>query len=224
MRKVNVFKRHIVAFAAVLLAATAAVAQNKSELPYRYEFGVSFSAHPELACDYYKKGAFIIGDVSPREDRQDDYLAYLYGDHRSYLYSLGSINFEGSIYLKPWLIQSFNVGFVQMWSSRIDNMTSERSGSDYGMGITLLPELKLITNRRHAFRVFCSFALGTGFYMGSGFDNMRRYDRFPSAIHQRLEFEWVPVGIMIGRKCYFYANAGLGTAYIGGRAGVAYRF
>jgi hypothetical protein len=111
-----------------------------------------------------------------------------------------------------------------MWSTSIDNVSGSSIGSKYGMGISLLPELKFIANRRHDFRFFCSFALGTGFYMGSGFDLMRSRDSHPSSVHQRVEFEWVPLGIMVGRKCYFYANLGIGTAYIGARAGVAYRF
>ena len=212
---------HILILAAVLLSAPA-FAQKEPESPFRYELGVSFSAQPQLAFDYYKKGAFTIGDAGGPSN-PEDLLEYLSGDHRGYLYSTGNIAFEGSVYLTPWLVQTLNISILQMWSTT-DDANGSGAGSNYGMGISLLPELRFIANRRHDFRFFCSLALGTGFYMGRGFELMRSHDNHPSSVHQRVEFELVPLGIMAGRKCNFYANLGIGTAYIGGRTGVTYRF
>lgn len=221
-------KRHAkyLILSAALLAATSVMAQegNKPEPPYRFEFGVSISAYPTFALDYHTKGRFTLGSYHEPNMHSDDYLSFLYGDHRGPVRSTGNIQLEGSVYLKPWLVQSLNVGFTQVWSPRIDNVEGTKLGTDYGIGVSFLPELKLIANRRHAVRFFCSVAVGTGFYMGNGFEMMRIHDKYPSSIHQRLEFEWVPVGIMIGRKYNLYANIGIGTAYIGGRTGLTYRF
>lgn len=222
--EVKLHFKYLILAAALLTAPSVMAQEEKPEPPYRFEFGVSISGYPTFALDYYKKGVFTIGAYHWIDGHQDDYFSYIYGDHRGPIHCTGNIQFEGSVYLEPWLVQSLNVGFIQFWNPRIDNASGAKEGEDYGIGISLMPELKLIANRRHAVRFFCSLAVGTSFYMGSGFENMRSHDKHPSAVHQRLELEWVPVGIIIGRKFNFYANFGIGTAYMGGRTGLTYRF
>lgn len=205
-----------------MAVALSASAQGKPELPYKYEFGVSLSGSPTLALDFYNKGRFTIG-VYP-ESHANDYLDYIYGTHRGPIHGIGTVSFEGSYYLTPWLVSTLNLGFGEYWNAVLDNRDERKVGEEFGTTLTLLPELKLILNRRHAVRFFSSVACGTSLYMGSGFAKMSKYDKHPSSIHQRLDLEWVPLGIMVGRKCYFYANIGIGSVYIGGRTGLAYRF
>lgn len=218
--------RYCIACVAALAFALSAPAQGKPEPPYKYEIGVSLSGLPVFPLHYLEKGRFTFGAYHDdiRGKHSDDYLEYIYGDHRGPIYGTGSVQFEGSVYLQPWLVSTLNVGIGQYWGSRIDNRTHQKTGNTYGLSLTFLPELRLILNRRHAVRFFSSIAGGTGFYMGDGFDKMRSYDAHPSGIHQRWELEWVPLGIMIGRKYNFFANFGIGSVYMGGRMGVSYRF
>lgn len=96
------------------------------------------------------------------------------------------------------------------WESTYDYM-NRRKGTNAGFNISIVPTVRWKYFVRDRFSMYGSFGLGASF---GYFDE---WNLWPT-------FQFVPLGLTFGGKVYGFAEYGAGLLYIGGAAGIGYRF
>lgn len=116
------------------------------------------------------------------------------------LYSINkrvSVGLDVSYYTSECIVTNKNTGEVE-------------EKSDYLTFVGLLPEVRLNYVNKKAFTMYGS--LGVGALLSTNNDPLV------------FSFQLVPVGIEFGKKLYGFADLGIGVNYIGGRAGIGFKF
>ena len=181
---------------------------NKS--PYSIRLG--FAGLPEITADRFKYG---YGSIGYRDYYYEPYsrIRQIYTDYTGDLYSTGMFTGEFVWNLGRVFNASANLGLCPFWAKAYDGVTGKRTGTDFGLAITIMPEIKLMYCNTPTVRVYSSLGLGVGFYPG-----------FEKASPLMTENQFNPLGLEVGRKFYGFGEIGVGTMYCGGRIGIGYRF
>lgn len=108
---------------------------------------------------------------------------------------------------------SATMALCPVWSDRIDGVTLKKNGNDFGLAISIMPNIRLMYCNTRNVRIYSSVGLGLGFYPG-----FKKCDAVCG------EFQFNPVGVEVGRKWYGFGEIGVGTLYSGGRIGAGYQF
>lgn len=142
---------------------------------------------------------------SPRMDA-------VFADYKGPLYTAGLYNLEFNIIRKKWLVSSFSLGTTSFWRPTFSVLDGRRKGAKVHSVLSLMHTWRFTYVNRPVFRMYSSIGLGI----------VMTYDPRPDEILPI--FQLAPLGISVGKRIYGFGEIGLGAEYIGGRAGIGYRF
>ncbi len=199
-----------------LCTATALFAQSdmltkeerfRQRFPYRYELRIGYGGSPEYDLDNFMYSGCY------RNDLPENFasLANLYRVQTGAEYVTGVFSADFSIHFRRWFTLAFNMGVNGMWGSDYDPITEVYSARR-GVSFNIMPVARFNWFTFSAVRMYSAAGLGlyTGFYNG-------KTEVTPAAM-------FVPAGITVGKKFFFFAESCVSTASMGGNVGVGYRF
>lgn len=214
------FKRLILSALAVVSVLQAG-AQDWRELrkqefldnfPYKYEVRLGWSGYPILEAANFPNGGglfFVDYDTSPYNNAS---LENMYGTYQGPEYMTGLISGELSIHFRRWFTLAVEAGFNGMWGRVYDKSDGSLARHTRGISFTVIPHARFYwANTKNA-----RFYSGIGLGLGAG-----QYDR-DFAVYPAFQFS--PIGFTVGRKIFAFGETSLGTAYLGGKFGIGYRF
>lgn len=185
---------------------------------YDYEIRIGWGGYP-LA-----DGRFFF-DSFPLFMKYNDMNYYIpssmkdiYRDYRGPAYMTGLISAEIDINFKRWFALTVGLGFNGIFQNVYDPMTGRRAGQNSGISVSILPEARFNWLNRDMVRMYS--AIGLGLTLGS----MTERDFGYTDLMLYPVVQVTPVGISVGRRVYGFAEAGIGTQFLGGMAGVGVRF
>lgn len=179
----------------------------KERFPYLYEVRIGYGGTPMYDQDnfiYSGCGCYDVFRNTPGIDN-------LYRVQDGPEYVTGVFTAEFSIHYRRWFTLAFNLGINGMWGKQYDPSTSvytRRSGASFN----IMPVARFNWFTTSMVRMYSS--VGLGVYAGF-------YDDDTECTAAAM---WVPAGITIGRKFFFFGELALSTASLGGNIGVGYRF
>lgn len=148
-------------------------------------------------------------DVGPSGSARMDAV---FADYKGPLYTAGLYNLEFNIIRKKWLVSSFSLGTASFWRPAFSVLDGRRTGAKVHSVLSLMHTWRFTYVNRPVFRMYSSIGLGIAM----------TYDPRPDEILPI--FQLAPLGISVGKRLYGFGEIGLGAEYIGGRAGIGYRF
>jgi hypothetical protein len=193
---------------AILLAVTVFVCPQKASAQFEVRAGIA--GYPAVASSYYNDfgGSHYFDDYYSRSMRQ------MYGDYNGDSYSTGTISLEINYYLKNWLALSMDLGYNHIWSKRYNGVNDSYEGRQSANAFYVIPEIRFAYLHHPVVKLYSAVGTGVGIY-----DNFKELDS-----DVMPEIQLVPIGIMLGRKLFGFAELGFGTVYCGYKAGIGYRF
>lgn len=219
--KHNHMKRFILTALSILLALQA-VAQDWRELrkqefldnfPYKYEVRLGWSGYPILeAANFpnYGGGFFMDYDLVPYYNYAS--LESMYGTYQGPEYMTGLISGEISIHFRRWFTLAVEAGFNGMWGRVYDKSDGSLVRHTRGLSFTVMPHARFYWANARNVRFYSGIGLGLG---------IGQYDEY---LEIYPAFQFSPIGFTIGRKIFAFGETSLGTAYLGGKFGIGYRF
>ena len=193
----------LLASLALLALPTLASAREKEN---RYQMRFGLGGYPVTEAFMY---TFSWCDCGASEFSLHD----LYRDNDGPLYTTGSISAEFSWLFKDWFTFSLTTAANISWQNSFDPVTQERSGTQTGGLLYVVPQYRFNWVRRDLVKMYSS--IGVGGLVGKDMDN--DFVIFPAA-------QLNPIGIEIGRKVFGFCELGVGMMYTGAMAGVGFRF
>ena len=186
--------------------------QFKEAFPYKYEVTLGWAGYPIADGLFWGNGfgCEICREMNMMQDM--GYLNYLYRTVNGGEYMTGLVSGEFNIHFKRWFTLSVEAGVNGLWGrhyNRIDGSIAEKMR---GASVTVLPHAQFNWLNRKNVRLYSSLGLGlTG-------------GRYHKESYAYPAFQLTPFGITAGNKVFFFAEQSIGTAYLGGKFGVGYRF
>lgn len=209
----------LLAFAAMMVFSASAQSKRetrderfKENFPYRYDVSLGWAGYP-IADDYSWGGGW--GCKACQEMavlHQSNSLTHLYREVDGGEYMTGLISGEFSIHFKRWFTLSVEAGVNGIWGSRHDRLNGTVTEKMHGAVVTCIPHAQFNWLNRKYIRLYSSIGLGIS---AGAYDNEAQ--AYPAA-------QLTPIGITAGRKVFFFAEQSIGSAYMGGKTGVGYRF
>ena len=187
-------------------------ARFKENFPFKYEVSLGWSGYPILD-DYMWGGGWgcqACQDMAALH--QTNNLAHLYRTVNAGEYMTGLISGEFSVHFKRWFTLSVEAGVNGIWGSWINKLNGEVVKKRHGAVVSLIPDAQFNWLNRKNIRLYSS--VGAGLSVGAYDGDVKAY---PTG-------QLTPIGITAGRKIFFFAEQSIGSAYMGGKAGVGYRF
>jgi len=194
---------------AILLAVTLFVFPQKASA--QFEVRVGISGYPASVNSYYNdwEGThYYDGYYYTRS------MGRMYDDYNGDSYSTGTISLEINYYLKNWLALSMDFGYNHVWSKRYNGINDSYAGKQSANAFYVIPEIRFAYLHHPVVKLYSAVGTGIGIY-----DNFKDMDS-----KVMPEIQLVPIGIMLGRKLFGFAEFGCGTVYCGCKAGIGYRF
>jgi len=193
---------------AILLAVTLFVFPQKASAQFEVRFGIS--GYPASVNSYYydEDGFSYFGDYYNKS------MSQMYSDYNADSYSTGTISLEINYYLRNWLALSMDLGYNHIWSKRYNGINDSYVGKQSANAFYVIPEIRFTYLHHPAVILYSAVGTGIGLY-----DNFKELDS-----KVLPEIQMVPIGIMLGRKLFGFAEFGCGTVYCGCKAGIGYRF
>lgn len=159
-------------------------------------------------------------------------LSEIYGEYNGITKSTGAFCFGADYQLARWFSFSLDLSAAFVWHDIYDGISRQKTGSRTGAVLCLLPQAKFVFLNRPSVRIYGKFGLGIVKYLGFDkrnweYDYDYDYDDPPLCyVDNSLVpgFQWVPVGVEVGKKFFGFAETGIGTLYKGISAGVGYKF
>ena len=139
-------------------------------------------------------------------------LDYIFSDYDGPTYITGNIMAEiNFIKRKRWV---FSLAFAAngIWKDTYDNFTEQKTGRISGFSATVMPQVRFNWINREALKLYSSAGLGLS--IGS----------FDGTAESWGSFQLGLLGIQVGRRFFVFGEAGCGMLYMGGKAGIGYRF
>lgn len=187
-------------------------ARFKENFPFKYEVSLGWSGYPILD-DYMWGGGWgcqACQDMAALH--QTNNLSHLYRTVNAGEYMTGMISGEFNIHFKRWFTLSLEAGINGLWGSRHNRLDGEVVQKMNGAVVSIIPQAQFNWFNRKNVRLYSG--IGAGISAGAYDDEVQAY----------VAAQLTPVGITVGRKIFFFAEQSIGTAYMGGKAGVGYRF
>ena len=211
----------IVVLALELIGVYSVSAQTRQEIrnerfnenfPFKYEVTLGWAGYPILDDYMWGNG----WGCSACEEMADIYymgqLGNIYKTVNGGEYMTGLISGEFNIHYKRWFTLSLEAGVNGIWGSRYNKLDGSQVDKMHGAAVTLLPQAQFNWLNTKNVRLYSSAGLGLAL---GGYDN--EFQAYVAA-------QFTPIGITAGQKVFVFAEQSLGTAYLGGKFGVGYRF
>lgn len=193
------------------------VSESRNGLPYRYEVNIGWGGFPVV--DALNFSGFDFGSIPDVMLYYPSSIGEIYSDYAGPSYSTGVISAEFNIQFKKWFALGVQANFDAIWSAVYSSDTEERTGTSSGMVFSLLPYARFTYLNRPVVKLYSAVGLGvTAGYRNYSAEGDSSYSMVYPA------FQLTPIGIMLGRKVYGLFELGVGTVYMGCRAGIGYRF
>lgn len=211
----------VIATLCALISGLSADAQTKKEardarfkenFPYKYEVTIGWAGYPILDDYMWGSGWGCSACQEIASIHQNDNLNHLYRTANGGEYMTGLISGEFSIHFKRWFTLSLEAGVNGIWGSRYDKLNGEIVEKMHGAVVSCIPQAQFNWLNRKNIRLYSSVGVGISFgaYDGDA-------QAYPTG-------QLTPIGITAGRKIFFFAEQSVGSSYMGGKAGVGYRF
>lgn len=154
-------------------------------------------------------------------------LESYYGDYYGPSYSCGAINLGVDFRLLKWFSLCLDINTTPIWHDKFHKDDSKIK-RESGVALTVLPMAKFYYFRRPVVMLYGRLGFGFGKYFNYPplKYSYRDYNGTMRYVDNSFKFEaqFVPIGIEIGKKVFWYAEFGIGTTYMGGQTGIGYRF
>lgn len=138
-------------------------------------------------------------------------LGNIYMDREGSSFTTGNIYGEYAWDLKKWFTASVSASTDIIWTNGHDSVTDRRTYTDVNALVHIMGKAKFNWVSGETVKLYSAISLGiiTG---------------YADEIVGLPGIQINPVGIEIGKKVFFFCETGIGTTYIGGMAGIGYRF
>ena len=178
-------------------------AQEKDDVPYRHEWRFGVSGLPVVDI-------LALSDGWGYDDRRNFDIDDIFDDYDGTRRMMGQLSAEYSINYRKWF--SFSVGgYLSTAWNKVYDYKGDPAGFDMGVTLHIAPTVRFKYINTDAFSMY--IGLSAGIMLGYK-DEMLA---FPS-------FQIVPLGFTFGRKVFGFVELGGGFLYLGGNAGIGYRF
>ena len=153
-------------------------------------------------------------------------ISEIYADYNGPTYSTGAFCLGAEYMVARWFAVSADLSVTPVWHDLYSSITEQKTGTRSGVAFCLVPQAKFVFLNRPWVRLYGKFGIGVVKYFGFDMRNKKsfNFDVVYSDNSFNAGFQWVPLGIEVGRKFFGYAEAGVGTLYRGISAGVGYKF
>lgn len=213
-------KRFLLTAIAVLFAVLASAQNWRAErnkefmenFPYEYEVRLGWSGYPILEAYNFPNGHALFGHYDYYPMINGESLDQLYGTYQGAEYMTGLISGEFSIHFKRWFTLAIEAGFNGMWGHVYERLDGSHARRTNGISLTVIPHARFYWANRKKVRFYSDIGLGVG---------LGQYDKY---FEFYPAFQFSPLGFTAGRKIFFFGEVSLGTAYMGGKFGLGYRF
>lgn len=172
---------------------------------------LGLSGVPVAAGKYFTRSSY--------SDMTYGSMASIYGDYYGAISTAGTLIAGVDFKLNRVVAVTVDLGVNVMWRSSFSGVSQQKTGTDTGVAVYLLPMAKLYYIDRNFFRMYGTAGLGVGIYFGYPTNS---YDTFRDRM--KCEVQFVPIGIEFGRKFFGFAELGAGTIFVGAHAGIGYKF
>lgn len=139
-------------------------------------------------------------------------LEYIFDDYDGPTYVTGNIIAEINFIKKRRWVFSLAFAANGIWKNTYDNLTEQKIGRVSGFSATVMPQVRFNWINRDILKLYSS--LGLGLTIGSFDDRSESWGSFQLGL----------LGIQVGRRFFVFGEAGCGMLYMGGKAGIGYRF
>ena len=172
---------------------------------YKNEWRFGVAGYPMMELLGYSDWGFDF-DIMP--DKSD--IDNLYKDYHGARRMIGLISAEYSYNYRKHLTFSVGGYASTVWEHTYDYM-DELKGTNMGFNLSIVPTVRAKYLVRDKFSMYGYFGLGisVGYF--------EDWNIWPT-------FQFVPLGLTFGEKVYGFVEYGAGLLYIGGAAGIGYRF
>lgn len=198
--------KRIIAIALLLVPMMTSAQKKEDHRPDQIRFGLG--GYPVIESLWFNGiGAY------PDEYYRGPELNRIYGDYKTPAYSTGVMNVETSWFLRKWFTFTLTTSASLSWQGFKDSVTDKRTGADVIIDFYIIPQARFNwIGRDHLVNLYSTFGLGA--MLGTDFEDLTVLPAI----------QLTPVGIEIGRKVFGFCEFGIGMLYIGGQAGVGFRF
>ena len=183
------------------------VKKDKEPAKYKHEWRFGVAGYPIIEMLGYSDWGYHDIDIM-RPGYTD--IDRLYKDHHGSRRMIGLVSAEYSYNFHKHLTLAVGGYASTVWEKSYDYM-GHRNGTNAGFSLSIVPTLRGKYLARDKFSMYSAVGLGVnvGYF--------KEWSVWPT-------FIIVPLGITFGDKVYGFAEFGAGLLYIGGAAGVGYRF
>ena len=195
-----------ISFFALESNAQALAEKNKMPAKYQHEWRFGVAGYPIMELLGYSKWWYDYDIMAPGNTDIDR----LYKDYHGPRRMIGLISAEYSYNLRKHLTFSIGGYGSTVWENTYD-YTDQRIGTNAGFNLSIMPTL------RGKYLVKDKFSLYSSVGIGVSVGYFEEWNIWPT-------FQLVPLGVTFGDKVYGFAECGAGLLYIGGSAGIGYRF
>ena len=205
----------------IALLALQAGAQNWREMrkqefldnfPYKYEVRLGWSGYPILEAANFPNSGSVLYDYEMTLHNRYASLDSMYGTYQGPEYMTGLISGEFSIHFRRWFTLAVEAGFNGMWGRVYDRFDGSFARHTSGVSFTVIPHARFHWVNARNVRFYSGIGIGLG---------LGQYDKY-FAVYPAFQIS--PIGFSVGRKIFAFGETSLGTAYLGGKFGVGYRF
>lgn len=192
-------------FIAMDISAQTISERRAQEPKYKHEWRFGVAGYPMVELLGYSDWGYDF-DIMP--DKSD--IDNLYKDYHGARKMIGLVSAEYSYNHRKHLTFSVGGYASTVWENTY-NYLDERTGVNMGFNLSIVPTVRWKYLVRDRFSMYGDFGLGisVGYF--------EDWNIWPT-------FHFVPLGLTFGDKVYGFVEYGAGLLYIGGAAGIGYRF
>lgn len=176
----------------------------------KFEVRIGWGGYPFLDEGNYTDGYNMHAYYPGNNDLGD--LEIMYAPQKDAIYMTGQIYGEFAWHVRKKLTLAGGLYFNGIYGNIMDPDTNTRIRRNSGVSATILPAIYWYWANYPTCRFYSGLGLGV---------NMGTYDG-KSLIDPAIQL--TAIGFTVGRKFFFFAEYGIGTLCMGGKAGFGYRF
>lgn len=193
-------------FLAMEASAQNQAGKQKEPAKYEHEWRFGVAGYPIMELLGYSKWGYDYEVMIPGNTDIDR----LYKDYHGPRRMIGLISAEYSYNRHKHLTFAVGGYASTVWENSYDYL-GNRKGINAGFNLSIVPTVRWKYFVRDKFSMYGSAGLGisVGYF--------EEWNIWPT-------FEFVPLGLTFGDKVYGFVEYGAGLLYIGGAAGIGYRF
>lgn len=199
-------KRTVLILSLLILIPSYMAAQQKEEPRYKHEWRFGVSGIPMI-------DALMHGNFGHHEH----YIPicdidYAYKDYDGERRMLGLLSAEYSFNRSNKFTFAIGGYLTTVWN-KVYDYSGRKAGLNMNVSLHIIPTARFKYYTRPAFSAYGSIGIGAMV----GLEQDGSFYGFPTV-------QFIPIGITFGRKIYGFAEYGGGFTYLGGSAGIGYRF